>query len=79
VSKDRTPAQHPVKHLVCYRIRGDRVERFVSVKNQFGKEILEAIRPKLLCVPSLKIRLGPAYELPPVPPFHPQSGVTGTP
>lgn len=57
--KNSTPVQHPVRHLVCYRIKDVGKRRFrpriVRVQNQFGTEIVRATKPRTLCVPSLKI------------------------
>lgn len=59
VSKNGGPVRHPVRHLVCYRIqvlspRHFR-ERVVQTIDQFGREVLRAIQPRALCVPSQKI------------------------
>jgi hypothetical protein len=53
----RSAVQHPVRHLVCYRIRRNRVRRTVQIRNQFEAVNLVTRRPRALCVPSLKLRL----------------------
>lgn len=55
LGKQTTPIQHPVKHLVCYRIRDDAVNRKVRVRNQLEATKLIAKRPTGLCVPSNKL------------------------
>lgn len=61
VQKNDTQIRHPVQHLVCYRIKDVRRQRFrqwlLQVNNQFGVELLLAIRPRSLCVPSLKLKV----------------------
>jgi hypothetical protein len=62
VQKNDTTIRHPVEHLVCYQIRDVRRgrpfrRRQVATTNQFGSERLDVIRPRLLCVPSLKVVL----------------------
>lgn len=68
VQKNNERVQHPVKHLVCYRIVDRRRfrQRFVQTLNQFGKEVLRVIKPQTLCVPSLKV---PVKQPPPPPPL----------
>ncbi len=76
VQKNGVPIQHPVQHLVCYSIRnlGGRFRpRLVRVRNQFGTEIVAAVSPRTLCVPSLKIPASlplPQYPFVPPPTFN---------
>jgi hypothetical protein len=57
VQKNRSAVQHPVRHLVCYAILDPRPfrPRTVRVFNQFGAEVVKVVRPRTLCVPSVKI------------------------
>jgi len=59
----------PSDHLTCYSIRDLSTRRFASrvvrVSNQFGKQTLTALRPAMLCVPSLKPAVEPPPEDPP--------------
>jgi hypothetical protein len=61
VQKNAEPSQHPVRHLVCYSIsdpgRSLFEPRQVRTSNQFGKELLNVVAPRRLCVPSVKLRL----------------------
>jgi hypothetical protein len=63
---------HPLHHLACYTIEDVRPrpfrERVVRVTNQFGREVLRVVRPRTLCVPSLKVQVQPPPEQPPPPP-----------
>jgi hypothetical protein len=76
VQKNAVPIQHPIRHLVCYSIRnlGGRFRpRLVRVRNQFGTEIVTAVSPRTLCVPSLKIPASlplPQYPFVPPPTFN---------
>lgn len=38
--------------LACYKIKGDKQKLDVDVNNQFGLQVVEIKKPKLLCVPS---------------------------
>ena len=51
------PMRHPVKHLVCYRIKDAPVNKKVQILNGFERPKLVAISPVMLCVPSNKIVL----------------------
>jgi hypothetical protein len=56
VSKNKTPVEHPVEHLVCYRAGPTRpLTRPVLIRNQFGREATQTVRAGLVCVPSLKV------------------------
>lgn len=57
VQKNNFPVRHPVRHLVCYQIKGKKRfrPRVVRVRNQFGLETLAAVKPRRLCVPSVKL------------------------
>lgn len=59
VQKNDERIQHPVQHLVCYALPKRRFRpRRVFVRNQFGnRQAVVAERPRVLCVPSLKLRL----------------------
>jgi hypothetical protein len=61
VSKNGEGVEHPVRHLVCYRIRdlgGRRFrQRLVRVHDQFGSRVVVVQLPAALCVPSLKVPL----------------------
>jgi hypothetical protein len=76
VQKNGVPIQHPVQHLVCYSIKdlGGRFRaRLVRVRNQFGTEIVAAVSPRTLCVPSLKVPADlplPQYPFVPPPTFN---------
>lgn len=52
-----TPLQHPVRHLLCYRIKGKAVERQVQIHNQFELRTLWTRKSVALCVPSNKLVL----------------------
>jgi hypothetical protein len=52
-----TPLQHPVRHLVCYRIKPKAVSRRVQIRNQFETRILRTRKSVALCVPSNKLVL----------------------
>jgi hypothetical protein len=54
-----TPAQHVVKHLVCYQTNGAPVNRGYEIKNQFEQRRLLATQPFSLCVPSNKLVITP--------------------
>lgn len=56
--------QNPAVHLVCYAIKDDHapptfVATDVFTLNEFDSEQVTALKPSLLCVPSLKTDLGP--------------------
>lgn len=55
--KKVTPLQHPVRHLVCYRIKAKKVGRLVQIRNQFERRKLLTRKPVALCVPSNKLVL----------------------
>lgn len=56
VSKNGERIIDPKLHLVCYEIKTkQRVEGWVEVKNQFGKQRLYVEDANMLCVPSEKI------------------------
>lgn len=73
--KNGVPIQHPIQHLECYEIKdlGGRFKsRLVRVRDQFGIEVLAVVRPRTLCVPSLKIPADlPVPRYPFVPPTVP--------
>lgn len=48
---------HPVKHLVCYRIKPRRTRRLVQVRNQFERRLLGTRFSLSICVPSNKLVL----------------------
>jgi hypothetical protein len=52
-----TPLQHPVRHLLCYRIKPKKVERQVQIRNQFEIRTLRTRKSVSLCVPSNKLVL----------------------
>jgi len=52
-----TRLQHPVKHLVCYRIDRRNVARRAQIRNQFERRIVLTRRSVALCVPSNKLVL----------------------
>ncbi len=54
-------------HLACYKIRGLKANRNVTIDNQFGSQTLKLKDGKLLCVPSAKTLVPP----PPVKPANP--------
>lgn len=47
-----TEISNPDAQLVCYKIKGDKQKLDVDVNNQFGLQIVDIKRPRLLCVPS---------------------------
>jgi hypothetical protein len=55
--KNVTPLQHPVRHLLCYRIKSGKVLRSVQIRNQFERHKLLTRKPIALCVPSNKLVL----------------------
>ncbi len=55
VQKNTTPSLHVVKHLVCYAIGGQPLDRRVQVRNQFEKTRLTVRDPVSLCVPTDKV------------------------
>ncbi len=55
VDKDGSQIQHPVSHLVCYRITGANASLGVEVKNQFERRELVVRSARSLCVPSTKV------------------------
>ncbi|MEX2447744.1 MAG: hypothetical protein WD404_03255 [Solirubrobacterales bacterium] len=55
--KRLTPLQHPVKHLVCYRVNRRNVVRLAQIRNQFERRIVLTRRSVALCVPSNKLVL----------------------
>jgi hypothetical protein len=59
VQKNKTPAQHPVRHLVCYAVRDPATFKHGPVKvfNQFGVRKVRVLAPSGVCVPSLKLKL----------------------
>jgi hypothetical protein len=57
-SKNRARIDHPVRHLVCYRLRSQRFRRrIVRVRNQFGVSPVLVASPRSICVPSVKVPL----------------------
>jgi hypothetical protein len=57
-SKNLARIDHPVRHLVCYRLRRARFRpRVVRVRNQFGVARVLAAARRSLCVPSVKVPL----------------------
>ncbi|MBW8060641.1 MAG: hypothetical protein FVQ78_10070 [Solirubrobacterales bacterium] len=52
-----TPLQHPVRHLLCYRIKPKKVRRRVQIRNQLETRILRTRKSVALCVPSNKLVL----------------------
>lgn len=61
VLKNKTPALHPVQHLVCYTLKRAVTTplpaRLVRVRNQFRRKVTVTLKPIQLCVPSLKVRV----------------------
>jgi len=60
VEKNNAAVLHPVRHLVCYRLRMRRRARLApyayGIKNQFERNpALRTVRRQSLCVPSLKV------------------------
>jgi hypothetical protein len=55
VSKNGEEIKDPAANLTCYEIKENNVEEVVEVDNQFGHQILEVDKSKLLCVPSEEI------------------------
>jgi len=55
--KNEERIQHPVKHLVCYQIKDDKVKKTVQVLNQFERKTVKTVKPVSLCVPSNKVVL----------------------
>jgi hypothetical protein len=53
--KNDERVQHPVKHLVCYAIKDDKVRKTVQVRNQFEQKTVKTKKPVSLCVPSNKL------------------------
>jgi hypothetical protein len=54
VSKDQQPIKDPLDHLECFKIKPVKVERVVTVENQFGTETVTTKKAVSLCVPSSK-------------------------
>ena len=54
VDKNGSQVRHPVKHLVCYGITANPVQRDVEIQNQFETIRLRTRVPVGLCVPSNK-------------------------
>lgn len=50
-----TPIENERDHLTCYRIRADRFETQVKIRNQFGGERLRTRQAESLCVPTEKL------------------------
>ena len=48
----------PATHYKCYRIKvikaDEKIPKEVELINQFGKEIVQVLRPETLCVPTEK-------------------------
>lgn len=55
-AKNRGFIQHPVRHLLCYRIRSKKFRSAFGIQNQFGRAVLVTRKPQSLCVPTLKTR-----------------------
>lgn len=55
--KKVTPLQHPVRHLLCYRIKPRKVPRLVQIRNQFERRTLLTRKSVALCVPTNKLVL----------------------
>lgn len=47
-------------HLKCYAIRGPAIKGKWMLQNQFGREVIFKIQPKLLCAPTQKTCCDPA-------------------
>jgi hypothetical protein len=57
-SKNGARIEHPVRHLVCYRLRRSGFRnRTVRVRNQFGTARVLVRAPRSICVPSVKVAL----------------------
>ncbi len=69
VSKNGEPIAHPLDHLTCYAVKDVSRRRFadrvVRVRNQLGSHVLTVVKPRTLCVPSLKPAVEPPPEEPP--------------
>jgi hypothetical protein len=52
-----TPIQHPVRHLLCYRVKPRKVRRLVQIRNQFERRFLVTRKSVALCVPTNKLAL----------------------
>lgn len=61
VQKNAAQVQHPVGHLVCYKVKDLSTTKFrpqaVRVSNQFGSQAVTVVKPRLLCAPSVKVAL----------------------
>ena len=55
--KTVTPLQHPVRHLLCYRIKPRKVPRLAQIRNQFERRTLLTRKSIALCVPTNKLVL----------------------
>jgi nitrous oxidase accessory protein NosD len=55
VDKDGEGIFDPTAHLACYDLSSHRFhQRYVTVSDQFGEQILKIVQPESLCVPSEK-------------------------
>lgn len=54
VSKNGGPVANPNDHLLCYKIKADKLEVNLQTTNQFGVSTLTAKKAFLLCVPGTK-------------------------
>jgi Concanavalin A-like lectin/glucanases superfamily len=59
VDKNGEGIANPAAHLTCYEIKGEDKELVVSMRNQFGEQVLKVEKSELLCVPSEKISVVP--------------------
>ncbi|MFQ5677742.1 MAG: LamG domain-containing protein, partial [bacterium] len=57
VDKNGEGVFDPSAHLTCYTVRGKKKKGDVVIDNQFGTQTLHLGRPKLLCVPSEKLKV----------------------
>lgn len=55
--KEVTKIQHPVKHLVCYRVKPRRIKRRARIGNQFDRGVVVTRQAFSLCLPSSKLVL----------------------
>jgi hypothetical protein len=55
--KRTTPIQHPVHHLLCYKVKPRKVRRLVQIRNQFERPRLLTRKAVALCVPTNKLAL----------------------
>jgi hypothetical protein len=57
VDKNAEGIAEATARLICYKIEEEGHKRLVLIENQFGTQILQLKKPKLLCVPSEEIEV----------------------